>query len=452
MLSMTDTRSADASVDLSGLLYRSVAGGAGVRLLGTVLTFLVGVQLARGLGPEIYGIYALAISVLALLIVPIEFGVPQLLTREVAAAHGRRDWSRLLGVLSWADRMVVTVCFLMMVLTAMVLALTTQRIPEALLVALVAGLALMPMQAFVHLRSAALRGLQHVVLGQWPDIVVRPALFALSLLLIFRFGSNVDAATVMILNATSAGLAFLLASIWLRARLPDVIGTVRTVSEGRRWLAGAFPMALTEGMRVLQGHIATLMLGALATGAAVGLFKVAASTALIAAMPITLLNMIAAPIIARVFARNEIPQLRRLSAQVAGMMFVGVLALSLPLLLIGAPLLALVFGDEYRDSSMPLLVLCIGNLISAAFGAAAAVLNMCGHERRVTRAFALSLLVAVPAAVPLVAWFGEVGAAWANVLALSTWNLLMWLDARRHLGVDTSIMALAWLRRRREQP
>src|SRR5690606_16756372 len=90
--------------ELGPMLVKAVTGSAGLRIAGMGFGFLVGVQLARGLGAEGYGIYGVAMSIIALLTVPTEFGLPQLLTREVAVAKVERDWGRMKGILCWSSR------------------------------------------------------------------------------------------------------------------------------------------------------------------------------------------------------------------------------------------------------------------------------------------------------------------------------------------------------------
>ncbi|MCR6496037.1 oligosaccharide flippase family protein [Thermomonas sp. S9] len=87
---------------LGATLLKSVGGATGVSMLGMAFTFLLGWQLARGLGAAGYGIYGVAMAVVSMLGVPSQFGLPQLLTREVAAANAVHDWGRLNGVVRWA--------------------------------------------------------------------------------------------------------------------------------------------------------------------------------------------------------------------------------------------------------------------------------------------------------------------------------------------------------------
>src|SRR5690606_23744752 len=87
---------------IGAVLVKAVAGSAGLRIAGMGFGFLVGVQLARGLGAEGYGIYGVAMSIITLLTVPTEFGLPQLLTREVAAAQALGQWGKMHGILRWS--------------------------------------------------------------------------------------------------------------------------------------------------------------------------------------------------------------------------------------------------------------------------------------------------------------------------------------------------------------
>src|SRR5690606_25270000 len=95
--------------------------------------------------------------------------------------------------------------------------------------------------------------------------------------------------------------------------LPREARTAVPIREARQWLASALPMSLTEGMRVAQGHAATLLLGALSSSAQVGIFKVADSAAALCALPVTLMNVTAAPIVARLVAEGNHGRLRRLA-------------------------------------------------------------------------------------------------------------------------------------------
>ena len=426
---------------LGAFLARALAGSGAVHAAGLALAFLVGVQLARGLGVEAYGQYGIAMAAIAMAGIPGEFGLPRLVTREVAAASAHGDLPRLFGVIRWANRTALLFALAAALLLAFGAYLLAGPSRSPVAAAILIGALVVPLVALMKIRGAALQGLQFVVLAQVPFNLVRPLLLSVLLLALFVLLPDADAPAAMALNVVTAAAALVAAHFWLRSRLPRP-RPADLAESGRDWLASAFPMALTDGIRVFQAQLIILLLGALMAADQVGLFRVAISSAIMAAAPLTLVGLVIAPTLASLHTEGDTRRLRMLTARSAQAMTAGVAALNLPLILFGPWLIALVFGEEYRPAYPALAVLCIGQLANAAFGPTASLLVMSRQERRVTRASAISLLAAAIAVLLLVPPFGLVGAAVASSLALLIWNLLTWIDARQRLGIDTSVIGL----------
>ena len=422
------------------LIVRAVIGSGGLRLAGMVFGFLVGLQLTRGLGVDDYGIYGVAMSVIALLTVPTEFGLPQLLTREVAAAQVSKDWAQLRGILMWSSKVVILASVCVMTLVAIGFAATDTNFCSPLAMPLIAGLVMVPLVALGNLQCAALRGLQHIVKGQLPDTLIRPALFSLFLFLAPWLAMPLSPALAMWLGVASAAVAFGLAIFLLHRHLPAAIRTAKPKFHPVLWWSSAMPMALTEGMRVLQSHFLILLMSIFATISMVGLFKVASSVALLITVPVALLNVVGAPLLSRLHAQGDHVRLQRLLRWIAIGMTGGSLALTVPLLVDGRSLLAAVFGEEFGAANESTLVLCGSAVINGIFGANAVLLNMTGHQNRVTRASGFSLVLLVLLSPPLIANAGALGAAIASSLSMLAWNVMMWRDALRLLSIDTSLL------------
>jgi len=428
---------------LGPTLVKAVTGSAGLRIAGMGFGFLVGVQLARGLGAEGYGIYGVAMSIIALLTVPTEFGLPQLLTREVAAAQVRQDWGRMKGILRWATTTSLWLSLLVAIGLLAWLWLSGRGIGSMLGMTLLAGVLMIPVVAQVSLRSAALRGLQQIVRGQLPDVVLRPAFYSLLLFLVPLWLVPLTPSLGMALGAVSACFALLVVLVMLKKTLPAQVESAAPVIEARNWWSSALPMALTEGMRLLQGHLLILLLGIMATMSEVGVYRVASSMMLLIAMPISLFNIVGMPVIARLHATKDRARLQRFLGLTAAGMTLGVAVLALPFLLQGKWVLATVFGAEFADGNAILLALCGSAFIYAAFGIVAALLNMTGYQKQVTRASIVALLCLMVLAYPMIHFFGVMGAAISDVASTLVWNLIMWVAARKQLKLDTSLLALS---------
>ena len=427
---------------LGPTLARAISGSLGLRIAGLGFGFLVGVQLARGLGAEGYGVYGVAMSIITLLAIPTEFGLPSLLTREVAAAQLHGQWGKIRGILHWSARVSLLVSAAIGI-GVLVWLLFREHGPSTRLgMTLLVGVVMVPVVALLTQRSAALRGLQKIVRGQVPDVVLRPALHSLLLFVVPMLGLTLGPELAMGLGVVSAAAVLVVAQAMLSRALPEQVRLASPQVDTRNWWRAAVPMALSQGMFWLQGNLMVLMLGGMVAMAEVGVFRVASSVAIMVAMPVSLFNVVGMPLIARLHAAGDKVRLQRLLSLSSLGMLLGTAALALPFLIAGEPLLVLVFGSEFAASLPILLVLCVAILANAVFGLSANLLNMAGHPGDVTRASLLSVIVLATAAAVLIPWHGGMGAAYAQILASLAWNLPMWRKAKQRLGLDAGLWSL----------
>lgn len=373
-------------------LVRTFAGSAGIRIAGMILGFLVGVQLARGLGASGYGMYGLAMSVISLLMIPVEFGLPQLVTREVALAHFHRDDARMHSVITWAGRIVVLLSLILVLGISIGWLILGYLVESKLLYTLVAGILLIPIVALANITGAALRGMQYIVRGQVPEIVLRPAFFSALLFVVTLMHSpGLTPASAMAMHTVAAALTLVCVMSIFRVAVSAEFHKARCIFKTKDWLKSTVPMALTEAMRVLLGNFSILIMGVMAEPLAVGVFRVASSMGLLLNMTVSLVHVASGPIISRLHASQDKVRLQELLGWLALTMVGGVAILTLPFVFFGERLLGMVFGLEFSVSNDALLVLSVGTIVGSAFGPGATLLNMTGHEQRVTRGLGFSL-------------------------------------------------------------
>ena len=172
----------------AGIITRALLGSAGLRIAGMGLGFLVGVLLARGLGPSGYGVYGIAMSVFSILMLPTEFGLPQLVTREVAALAGQDRTKEISMLLGWSIKFILATSLLIGLLLIPFTLFDNGLLESNLRIPLLWGCLFMVLVAVGNIASSALRGFHRIVQGQYAEILIRPALLAclLALILIFQ--------------------------------------------------------------------------------------------------------------------------------------------------------------------------------------------------------------------------------------------------------------------------
>jgi O-antigen/teichoic acid export membrane protein len=417
------------------LALATVSSGA-IWAAGTLATFGVGVILARSLGPTGYGIYGTAIAVVTLLAVPAQCGLPLLAMREVPIVRVRGTPSEA-AAMGWA--FTGTVAGLALVLGAG-LWLTAGVLPlaAALRPALSAAAWLLPPLALSALAAGLLRGQERVLASQALDVLARPLAFAALLL---AWTQPIGAGQAIAAQAAAASAIGIAGLYLFFRRLPR--GSGGTQLRWRAWAAAALPMTLLELLRVLDGSYAVLVASYSASLSDAGLLRVAMASALVVTAPISLQNIVVGPFLAGAHAAGDMQRLARIISGSTLFMTVSVVVVTAVLALAGQWLLPLAFGAGFAGAYWPLLVLCLNQLLTAAFGNGAMLLAMTGQERVVVRALALSVAVAVPAALLLTPVFGVIGTAAATLIATAIRGLLLNRAAVRMLGIDPSVMGAA---------
>lgn len=420
---------------------RGGAGSIAIKLLGAGINFGLVVVLARELAPDGYGVYAFVLSLIMLLAIPAQVGLPQLVVRETAKAQAKNSRGLMRGLWRWSNLFVALFSTLMVTIGVLALWLGRDWLGEARWYTLAVGLALVPLVALANVRGAALRGLRRVVLGQLPEHVLRPG-FLLVLVLAAVWWSNGRAltpATVMGLHGLAAFTAFAFGAALLRYARPLGPGSAPPpVYEARYWRRAATPLALLAGLQLINAHADIIMLGIIRSDEEVGVYRVVVQVATLVVFGLQAINQVLQPYFARLHAQGELERLQRLVTYSARLILILALPPLVAMVAFGGPLLEFLFGAEYRLGALALTILAFGQLVNAAMGSVGVLLNMTGHERDTVRGIGVAAGINVLLNLILIPRMGMAGAAIATALTLLAWNLILRRSVRVRLGIETA--------------
>jgi O-antigen/teichoic acid export membrane protein len=405
-----------------------------------VATFAAGVLLARGLGVANLGYFSIATAIVTMAGIPGQFGLPKLVVREVAASSARDDTATIFGVLRWANRTCYAISGIVLLLVVSATLLVAHGDQASLRTAILIGSPMIPLVALLRIRGAALQGIHFITLGRTPDNLLRPALFALLLPVVFVVTPRLQVDAAMAASSISAGITFLIAHLWLASRLPP--RPARLSSAGRRWLSSSLPMAAADAIRILQFQLSILVLGLVASPSEVGLFRTAAAVGTFASAPGVLVTSTIMPFIARLESEGDRDRLQTLITRATQLQFVATLLLSAPILLAGTGLLSLIFGHGFGLASRSTAILLVSQVLNTAFGPNGALLNMTHHEARLTRAMIVGIVLMAAFVFVLGGTYGAAGAALGTLISMMAWNFLAARDTKRLVGIDTTILRM----------
>jgi O-antigen/teichoic acid export membrane protein len=422
-------------------LRRTIVGAGVVRMAGMIATFGVGVQLARYLGPKGVGVYGTVLSAVAVASVIAQLGLPQLLTREIAVHAFGGDVGRAKGALKYYS-FAILISSTLSVLIGFTLLSVLSDTETVFVTAYYWGLPLIPLMALMNLAVNGLRGVGQEWVAQLFDALLRPVIFGSALFALFQLHPNLNAIAAVQIQSVVAVVALLIATGVLLRYLPLAVREARATRHYTQWWRSATPMAATEVLRIVDGNYPILLIGAIAPTTDVGVLRIALAMAAMIGVVSSLINVAIMPRAAAFFAAGKRDELQTLASTSAAVTF-GVACVSTAgVLIVGRPTISFVFGAAFLPAWPILLTFCVAYCINGFLGSTASILNMCGEEQVVTRAYFVGLILAVLVTYGLYNFVGILSVGCGLVLSEIVKGTLLWISASRQLRIDTSALAL----------
>ncbi|MEF8976992.1 MAG: lipopolysaccharide biosynthesis protein, partial [Halapricum sp.] len=230
-------------------------------------------------------------------------------------------------------------------------------------------------------------------------------------------------------------LALVVVALPVSVRSTGIVPRIRRVrSEVRAFYNHAGPVAMSSLGKVFQNRIDLLLVGALLTAVAAGVYNVVLVLVAIAWIPLLSFNQLLPPVASDLYADDRMDTLNAVYSSVTRLIITTVLPFLAVLGVYGGELLA-VFGRTYTRGYLPLVVYLGGVFVGSAVGATGWLLMMTDHQyARMVLDWLLAVLN-VALTYAFIIRYGLVGAALGTSLAISVQNGLQVLLLRRFEGL-----------------
>lgn len=425
-------------------VYQTIAYAAKALAL-----FVVYLCLARAGGAERLGDFATIITLVSLLNFVAAFGLPDLLTREIARL---REDPRQVGRLVNAS---IGLVVLMSLAAAPVLAAAGWLLgySGAGVAALaLAGLAL-ACEAMGNVVAASFRGVEEM---QWSSLVsiAMDAGFLVLALPVIAFSP-----TMTWLMAAYA--ASRLAALVVAARLyVPRFGSLRAVRDHVLWrtlASGSFPFAATSVLSLVYVRIDVLFLSYLSGSATVGLYEAATSLAVRVNVLAYIVNLSLYPFLSYRFAQDR-RSLRIYTARAIHQLLIPGFLAAVVFWAFSREIIALLYGEEFLGATGALRYFALITPLRMIGHSLAIALRASDRQGQSTIAVAVAALLNVALNVLLIPRYHMMGAVVATILTeVALFGTLLWY--LRHeiaemirwrafaapLAGTLSVLAAAWL-------
>jgi O-antigen/teichoic acid export membrane protein len=190
---------------------------------------------------------------------------------------------------------------------------------------------------------------------------------------------------------------------------------------------------------IVNGQIATVLLGVMSTSAEVGYFSISLKGAVLLSFALTAINMVTAPYITKLHYSNEKIKLQKIVTLSTRVAFIFCLFIALIFLIFGKDIISFLFGKVYVPSYLALVIISVGHLVNVACGPTGLVLNMTGFEKYSLRGVFFGLISNLLISFALIPLYGLIGASLAVMTSLIVTNIVQVISAQKKVGICTHI-------------
>jgi O-antigen/teichoic acid export membrane protein len=205
-------------------------------------------------------------------------------------------------------------------------------------------------------------------------------------------------------------------------------------------LRDAFPILIISLTSLILLSSADLwILGAFRSQEEVAVYGAAARLVALITMPLLMTNLVLPPIIAEMYAEGRTARLERTLRSFSTMSGIPSLLLLIAFVLLGGPMLGLIYGSYYQSGAMVLVLLSVGKLAAVWSGSCGAVLQFTGHQRSMLWINLLISPLFIIGALLVVREYGSIGVASMTAAGTVLQNVIMVLVAKRKTGMWTHV-------------
>lgn len=418
-------------------------------LLSKILSYVYRIIIARHFGPEVYGLFSLALMVSGWFIAISALGFSEGLLRFIPIYRGRKQGAKIRYLFKFS---LITLS-ITSILSGLLLFFLSDFISitffhnTALSIYLKIFSLLVPATGICYSFLAAIRA--HEEIG-WYSFLYNIAqniikLAALCIFIVLGIDSNAVSLSYL------AGIFGMLVLCYLvcRYKIPHIFKTHDLPHNERRLvirevMTYSIPLLFFGIVSTIFYWIDSFSLGLYKSAIEVGLYNAAIPIAILLSVAPELFMQLFFPMITREYARKKIKLIEQLSKQVAKWILIVNLPIFAIMMVFPGALIHLLFGYEYLAAENALRILSMGTLVSSIFITSNQLISMLGKSKLVL----MNIVIASVINLTLNSIFvpmkkigfiensmGLNGAALATLISLIVFNLLFVIEAHKYLKI-----------------
>lgn len=428
---------------IGGDLFKKSAKALLIKVVGSLLAFLLSITLARFLSPDEMGSYFLALMILTILSVVCRFGLENVLLRKTAESALENSNDKIQIVFSGALILVMIIGGVITLLTYVFSQFIADVVFKNISLAddiKVMSIGIVPL-AFIYLTGASLKGVQLIGRAQAVESLALPLPIITMLLIITCFVGTQP--TLQEIEAMYVAGLFLSVGIclWVWFKSTGVNFTWPKIEEYGKLIKDGTPLLTVSVINILMAWQTTFLLGVISTAEEVAVYNIALRIAMLGSFILSAVNSASAAKFAGLYRAGDMIGLQKVAFQATCLSTLFSLPVLLAFIVIPHEIVSL-YGTAYQQASDVLIILTIGQLASVLTGSVGQLLIMSGNAAYLKNSILIGVLVQFMMALFLIPLYGAMGAAVAEASCALIINVIAAIYVKKKLKIKSTLLGI----------
>jgi O-antigen/teichoic acid export membrane protein len=421
-------------------LAQLVAGNVFLVRVGSALLALVTqVLLARWMGRFEFGIYIYVWTWVLMIGALSDVGLSSAARRFIPEYIELKAFDRLRGFLAGSRWLAFGIATAIGIAGALGVTLLAPWLDHFAIIPLYLACATIPIYGLVQAQAGIAQTYDWPNLALMPFYIIRQLTITILMGAVYLFGAPTDAVTAMIVAVITTWVVTVGQMFVLNRRLKDKVPAGPKRYEVKTWLATSMPIFVVEGFYLLLTYVDILALEHFRSPDDVAVYYAGARLLAIVAFVYFAIAGATTHKFTEYHVAGDKARLASFFAETVRWTFWPSLLACVLILAFGRPLLAL-FGAGFERGYGVMFILAIGMLARAAIGPAERLLNMLGERKACAFVYAAAFAINLCLCVILIPRIGIEGAGVATSTAIVAESIMLYLVAKRRLGLHVFIL------------
>ncbi|MEA3329282.1 MAG: flippase [Nanoarchaeota archaeon] len=411
-------------------------------ILSKILTYIYRIIIAINYGPEIYGVFSLALMVLGWFVIFSRMGLPEGLNRYIPFYRGKSDKNKIKFIIKRTTKIISlmgVISGIVLFFSAKFIAINLFNSPQLTLFLKIFAI-IVPFYVLFDTYLVILIAYEKVGWRSFIFNILQNLVRLLALIIFIYIGFSINAIAVSYIIGSLVGLVT--AYFACKFLTKQAFGKYNlSKSEKKETFKNLFsyswPLLFFGIIFSIFHWTDTLIIGLFTNAKQVGFYNAAVPIAMLLTFSSQIFIQLFFPFITRQYSKDKknIKAINQLSKQISKWIFIINLPILILILIFPGVFINLLFKSQYLVAENALRFLSIGALFSSIFIVSNNLISMIGKSKVILIDIIIASVINIFLNVILVQSHGITGAAFATMVSLIVLNTLFLIHAKKYLSI-----------------